>query len=61
MVIDWLELQVREHDDGSFEAYEALTDTRRRGTWKEIRERIENTLLSETEDEINRQKGENKE
>ena len=35
-VIEWLDLKVRRYDDGEFEVYEALSDTRR--TTKDARD-----------------------
>ena len=52
VIADWLELRVQQYEDGSFEAYESLTDTRYEGTWEGVREWIENRLLSKTEDAI---------
>ena len=53
VIADWLELRVRQFDDGTFEAYEALTDDRKEGTWKEVRRWIENELVPDTDEAIN--------
>jgi len=44
---DWLDLKIREYDDGQFEAYEALTDERCAGTLTEVLE-FARSLLEET-------------
>jgi len=43
---DWMELRVKQYEDGSFEAYEALTDTRCEGDWERVRNWIENFLAT---------------
>lgn len=57
VIADWIELKVKQFDDGSFEAYETLTDGWCLGTWDEVRNWIEKRLLTKTEDEINKSKG----
>ena len=53
---DWLDLKVTEYEDGSFEAYEALTNSSHEGDWESICRWIEN-LLNSTEIETKQTEG----
>ncbi len=54
IVESWLELKVDKYEDGNYEAYEAMTDTRiESADWEDIAKWL-HRLIDETTEEIER-------
>lgn len=49
VIAEWMELRVKQYEDGKFEGYEALGDQGKEGTWEEVRKWICGQLMDEIE------------